>query len=255
MQYILCTSIDKYIKVSDSICEELTYAICSPLDQPLGLWRGYFLIMTEPTVKRTSVFFDGQNLFYAAKEAFGYQYPNYSPNALARSICTTQGWRPDEIYFYTGVPDKNEDPFWNHFWNAKMAVMGTRDIKTYSRSLRYRNKTVTLPDGNQSTILVGQEKGIDVRIALDVVRFALDGLYDVALVFSQDQDLTEAVKDVKKIAGLQQRWIKIACAYPDSPTRINKRGIDGTDWIRINRTTYDSCIDTNDYRPKQTRQP
>jgi len=36
-----------------------------------------------------------------------------------------------------------------------------------------------------------EEKGIDVRLALDVVRMALGNLY-VALIFSQDQDLSEA---------------------------------------------------------------
>ena len=30
------------------------------------------------------------------------------------------------------------------------------------------------------------------------------------------------------------------------------RGINGTDWIRIDRATYDACIDPNDYRPKGT---
>lgn len=33
--------------------------------------------IVEPQVKRTIAFFDGQNLFHAAKEAFGYPYPNY----------------------------------------------------------------------------------------------------------------------------------------------------------------------------------
>jgi len=31
----------------------------------------------EPSKKRTFVFIDGQNLFYAVKEAFGYRLPNY----------------------------------------------------------------------------------------------------------------------------------------------------------------------------------
>jgi hypothetical protein len=41
----------------------------------------------EPTQKRTFAFFDGQNLFYAAKEAFGYSFPNYAPRLLAKAIC------------------------------------------------------------------------------------------------------------------------------------------------------------------------
>jgi len=127
----------------------------------------------EPAVKRSFVFVDGQNLFYAAKEAFGYAYPNYDPLALAKTICNAQDWTLTKVYFYTGVPDESDNPFWNHFWNKKLAVMGTRGIETFSRSLKYRNQPVELPGGTYKTVLVGQEKGIDIRIALDVVRLAL----------------------------------------------------------------------------------
>jgi hypothetical protein len=41
----------------------------------------------EPQLKRTIAFFDGQNLFHAAREAYGYTYPNYNPVALAGRIC------------------------------------------------------------------------------------------------------------------------------------------------------------------------
>ena len=206
---------------------------------------------TEPLVKRVFAFFDGQNLFYAAKAAYGYSYPNYDPKLLAESICAAKGWTVDGLYFYTGVPSATDKPDWNYFWTAKMAVMGTRGIQTFSRSLRYRNQTVALRDGTLAVILVGQEKGVDVRIALDIVRFALDGKYDIALIFSQDQDLSEAVQDVKKISILQNRWIKLACAFPISPTVPKTRGINGTDWIQIDRAMYDACIDPNDYRPKK----
>jgi hypothetical protein len=150
------------------------------------------------------------------------------------------------------VPSAADKPFWNHFWTAKMAVMGTRGVHTFSRPLRYRNQTISLSDGTLAVTLVGQEKGVDVRMALDIVRFALEGIYEVALIFSQDQDLSEAVDDVKKISMLQNRWIKPACAFPTSPTVHKTRGINGTDWIRIDRVTYDACIDPNDYRPKKT---
>ncbi len=45
----------------------------------------------EPQVKRTIAFFDGQNLFYAAKSAFGYNWPNYDPLRLAAAICRARG--------------------------------------------------------------------------------------------------------------------------------------------------------------------
>ena len=202
----------------------------------------------EPTIKRTYAFIDGQNLFYAAKEAFDCNYPNYDPLALARAVCKKQDWNLEKTSFYTGIPHVNDNEDWNYFWTRKLASMGRRGINTYSRHLRYRNQTVSLSDGRATTILVGQEKGIDIRIALDVVRSALRKEYDVALIFSQDQDLSELAEEIREIANMQNRWIKIASAFPQSPTSRNTRGINRTDWIKIDRTTYDSCPDLNDYR-------
>jgi uncharacterized LabA/DUF88 family protein len=211
------------------------------------------ILRLEPAIKRTISFVDGQNLFHAAKQAFGYPYPNYDPRALANAVCQSRGWSPRETHFYTGLPSPRDDAFWNGFWSAKLAVMGTRGVKTFTRHLKYRNQTVSLPGNRLTTVLVGQEKGIDVRIALDIVRMALDNLYDVALIFSQDQDLSEVADEVRNISVMQDRWIKLACAFPVSPTSANMRGINGTDWIEIDRATYDACIDPVDYRPKGRR--
>ncbi|MGA2032679.1 MAG: hypothetical protein ABSG68_10505 [Thermoguttaceae bacterium] len=67
----------------------------------------------EPPVKRAIAFFDGQNLFYAVKQAFGYRWPNYDPRALARAVCGPRGRDLQETYFYTGLPSSKDDPFWN----------------------------------------------------------------------------------------------------------------------------------------------
>lgn len=210
-------------------------------------------MVTEPTKKRVMAFIDGQNLFYTAKKAFGYKYPNYNIRALVDKICAEQKWIVTGTRFYTGIPDIGDNVFWHKFWSAKLAVMGTRSIKTYSRHLKYRNETVVLPDGKTATTLVGREKGIDIRIALDVVHGARENLYDVGLIFSQDQDLSEIVKEVRDISIGHKRWIKLFSAFPNSPTSTNKRGINGTQWIKIDKKTYDSCIDPNDYRSKETK--
>lgn len=208
----------------------------------------------EPEIKRVVAFVDGQNLFYAAKKAFGYPFPNYDVACLASTLSKNQNWQLEQTRFYTGVPSADDKPFWNHFWSAKLAVMGGRQsIHVFSRPLRYRNQTISLPDGTTQTVLVGQEKGVDIRIALDIVRLARENLYDVALIFSQDQDLTEAAEEVRLIGTQQGRWIKLASAFPISPTITNGRGINKTDWIKIDRKTYDSCIDSRDYRPKENR--
>jgi uncharacterized LabA/DUF88 family protein len=209
--------------------------------------------LPEHLKNKVVVFIDGQNFFHSAKEAFGYAYPNYNPLVLSEKICSHKKWVLDSVRFYTGVPDLRDKPFWHEFWEKKLLVMGKKGIKTFKRSLRYRNQTIVLPDGKMATALVGQEKGIDIRIALDMVRMTHQKVYDIALIFSQDQDLTEAVEEVKTIAKEQKRWIKVASAFPVSPTYNNTRGIDKTDWLFIDRALYDSCIDPNDYRPSGVR--
>lgn len=191
---------------------------------------------------------DGQNLFHAAKAAFGYSYPNYDVSALAAALCERQGWALVGVRFYTGIPSAQDQEFWNHFWTAKLGVMGTRGVVTYARPLRYRDQPVSLANGTTTTVLVGQEKGIDIRIALDVVRLAREAAYDVAVLFSQDQDLSEVADEVRAISVAQRQWLKIACAFPTSPTYANKRGVNKTDWVPFDRTLYDRCLDPHDYR-------
>jgi uncharacterized LabA/DUF88 family protein len=209
-------------------------------------------LRSEPPVKRTVAYFDGQNLFHSARSAFGYTYPNYDVAALGEAVCAARGWRLDQVRFYTGVPDPDDDARWNAFWAAKLLHMSRQGIVTFTRALRYRNQVVNLPDGSQHTFLAAEEKGIDVRIALDVIRMAHRNEYDVALIFSQDQDLSEVAAEVRVISQEQDRWIKVASAFPVSPAARNKRGINSTDWVPIDRALYDRCLDPRDYRPKKT---
>ena len=206
----------------------------------------------EPRLKRAVAFVDGQNLFHAAREAFGYTYANYDVLALAKEICAGQRWDLAEVRFYTGIPAAHDEPG-HGIWTRKLAAMRRQGVVVYSRSLRYRNRQVRLPDGTRQSFPIKVEKGIDVRIALDVIARAHGREYDVALVMSQDQDFSEVAKEIRRIARTQRRWIKIASAFPDSPTSPNRRGINQTDWIRIDRLCYDQCLDPRDYRKTRTR--
>mgnify|MGYP001594569735 CR=1 FL=1 len=202
----------------------------------------------EPKVKNAIVFIDGQNLYRTAKDAFGYHYPNYDIKLLAGWACSSRGWNLTDIYFYTGIPDPQDDALWHNFWSRKLSYMGRMGIKLFSRPLRYHNEDFTCPSCNKIyTSLVGHEKGVDVRIALDVIRLAHEKMYDVAVIFSQDQDLSEVADEVRRISIEQNRWIRIASAFPVSPTSKNTKGINKTEWIKIDRQAYDSCVDQNDY--------
>ena len=105
-----------------------------------------------------------------------------------------------------------------------------------------------MADGTRHEIDATQEKGIDLRLGLDVVRLARQGQFDVAVIFSQDQDLAEVVTEIRDISLAEDRWLKIVSAFPFGPTVSAKRGIDRTDWFRMDRTFYDACLDPRDYR-------
>ena len=90
------------------------------------------------------------------------------------------------------------------------------------------------------------EKSIDTRITIDIVRDVLNQESEAIVIFSEDQDLSEAVTEVKKIAKTQGKYISVFSA---SPPFKDKRGISGSQWIKISETDYNRCIDPKDYRP------
>jgi len=126
--------------------------------------------------------------------------------------------------------------------------MRAEGVVVTARPLRRRRRRARLDDGTAVEFTVLEEKGIDVRIALDVVRAVLAGACDVVLLFSQDQDFAELAGEVRAIAREQQRWIKIASAYPVGPGTRNARGVEHTDWIPIDRATYEACLETREGR-------
>jgi hypothetical protein len=87
-----------------------------------------------------------------------------------------------------------------------------------------------------------------VRIALDVVGLAANDIYDVALIFSQDQDLAEAALEVRDISIATGRWIKVASAFPWDPNARKSRGINNTERIRVEAAVYNAATDSRDYR-------
>ena len=204
--------------------------------------------MLEPPVKRAVSFFDGQNLFHHAKAAFGYSHPNYDPRKLADAVCSAHGWENRGVRFYTGVPDRDRDPEWYNYWQLRFLGMSRAGVTVIARPLRYRTESRNLPSGAKQEIVTAREKGIDLRIGLDAVRMARSGELDVVVLFSQDQDLAEVADEIRCIARSENRWLKIASAFPTSPTASATRGIDQTDWFRMDQAFYDACLDHHDYR-------
>jgi len=211
--------------------------------------------MQEPETKRAIAFIDGQNLYYAVRDAFGYTFPNYDPLKLAKAVCQREGWELALVRFFTGVPAEGDNAFWFHFWVNKLRQMEADGVSVYSRPLRYHHKVLKLEDGREHHMSIGHEKGIDVRLAIDIMTGVVNEACDVALIFSQDQDLSEVAEEVHTIAQRSNRWLKVACAFPTSPQMGNPRGINNADWLPFHKMFYDRCIDPRDYRSPDHMSP
>jgi uncharacterized LabA/DUF88 family protein len=196
----------------------------------------------EPAVKRVVAFFDGRNLRKSARSAFGdREYENIHPLKIARLICARQGWQLEGVRFYIGVPGKGRKVAGEtrQDWLDRAALWADEGVTVYTRDMTCNNR----------------EKGIDVRIALDVARHMQDDEFEVALIFSQDQDFREVVDEVHRVASEENRWLKVASAYPARFDDKNNRGIDGADFgIALDRGTVARCLEPWIGRPSPTDQ-
>jgi uncharacterized LabA/DUF88 family protein len=222
-----------------------------------GLERGFFLykfaiinFMKKTHQKKVIAFIDGQNLFYSLKNSFGYEYPNYNIKKLAHRICEKQNWRLIKTNFYTGIPKKKDNSFWYHFWTSKIAILKRKkNVCVYHRYIHQNKNEFQCPYCKEKISFKKQdEKGIDIRIAIDAIRAVLNKECDVILLFSQDQDFAEVADEIRQIAKEHGHSVKIASAFPENS---KQRGVDKTDWISFDKELYEKCIDSKDYRPKQ----
>ena len=196
---------------------------------------------------KTIVFFDGQNIYHSAKDAwrlksnagtYVYTWPSYDVEVLAKTLVSkTTGRALSQIRFYTGVPRQDQNAQWYEFWHRKIGYLESQGIEVYRGRI------------NQAQ----QEKGVDVKIAIDLIRLTYEKQYEVAIIVSQDRDFVPAIRLAKEIAKDQNRQLVFESHFVVGTGSDSDRGIPGTTWKPIDKTTYDACLDPCDYRtPNKT---
>jgi uncharacterized LabA/DUF88 family protein len=137
------------------------------------------------------VFIDAQNAYMTARDAFGWtgeigRFGSFKPLPLARLLSAGRDLK--QVRIYTGVPSNEKDKTGYQATQRRIATWkaeGAALVEVYERVLNYPPKERP------------REKGIDVLLAIDLVRLALDeDGFDVAVLLSGDTDLVPALEFV-----------------------------------------------------------
>jgi hypothetical protein len=127
---------------------------------------------------------------------FGYKLPNYDIKRLVEAVVNmVPGRQLATAHYYIGIPTRLDDPANNLWWTRKLAAMGRTGVKVETRPLKKRVLRIRLEGiaNFDQTVPYLKEKGIVLKMGLDMVRMARSGSCDAVVLFSQDGDLVEAL--------------------------------------------------------------
>ncbi|MCK9632173.1 MAG: NYN domain-containing protein [Methanoregula sp.] len=135
-------------------------------------------------MKRVCVFIDGSNFYHGIKHHIGKT--NIDFNKLSLTLCNSE--RELVRTYYYNAPVNQED-----------------NEAIYKSQQRFFNELKKLPDlqlrlGRLEHKSGGvKEKGVDIYLAVDMLRYAYNNIYDVAILISSDGDFSEAVNALKDL--------------------------------------------------------
>lgn len=155
-------------------------------------------------MERVCVFIDGANFYHQCRDNLGRTDVDFGAFAAlvvgpARSLVRT--------YYYTCrlTPDHAED-----MRKAQEKFLGALDHINYlevrlGKLVRRETKCKVCNNVEEKWM----EKGVDMRLGVDMLAAAAKDMYDTAVLVSGDGDLAEAVRAVKEIG----RHVEVA-AFP-----------------------------------------
>ncbi len=143
-------------------------------------------------MKKSVVFIDGGNFYFKLKETYQklgrrysllhFRYRDFSKWLVGSNELL-------DIRYYIGAVKRE-----NH--NEKSEQMYA-DQQRLFRKLQHQNIEVVLGDLIKHPDKTYHEKGVDVRLAVEMIRFARENKYDIAYLISSDTDLVPAVEEVR----------------------------------------------------------
>jgi len=203
---------------------------------------------------RVTVFIDYQNAYMRARATFGgprkdpYTFGQIYPRRLAillraKGAQVDQARQLAQVRVYRGEPDGQRSPIGQAACQRQVSLWaGQARVIPCIRPLQYR--ATSRNRAGKPTRWEAREKGIDVLLAVDMVKGAMRDDYDVAVLVSEDSDLLPAVEAVVEVG----KRVEVVAWRPDKGwgprLRLPKLNL----WCHwLDRADFDRVRDDTDY--------
>jgi len=135
-------------------------------------------------MKRVCVFIDGSNFYHGLKHHFGKA--NIDFNKLSLTLCTSGRELIRTYYYNAPVFKEDNEELYKSQQRFFESLRKLPDLQLRLGRLEHRDGGVI-------------EKGVDIYLAIDMLRYAYNDIYDIAILISSDGDFSEAVNAVKDL--------------------------------------------------------
>jgi uncharacterized LabA/DUF88 family protein len=132
---------------------------------------------------RVAIFIDGSNLYHSLRSSFGRNDLNFAE--FSSKLCGSR--RLFRTYYYNVLQDPGQRP------DGYREQQEFLDVLRKTPYLEVRLGSTKIAQG------VPVEKGIDIMLATDLLYFAWNKFYDVAVLVSGDADFAYALQAVKNM--------------------------------------------------------
>lgn len=213
---------------------------------------GLLIFVTSVPDRRIGVFVDYQNTYHRARELFGspgdpptvgHVHPDLLGDLLL-ALGDSGGSRRVlvGIGLYRGRPGiQSHQKLRLSFDRQTARWQGLPGVSVHTRPMRYQ---ATARSGGRAVAWRGEEKGVDVLMALHIALGARDDLYDTAVVVSADTDLLPAIEEAVRVGKTVETASWWTPESPREPLRIPDRRL----WNhRLDRQHFEQVSDDTDY--------
>lgn len=164
-----------------------------------------------------------------------------------------------EVRYATGIPSPEIDPERHEIERRRHDLMVATDVVVLEKPLRYRwewsirDRNLGDPYKSQGKVTQarvksrnrGQEKGVDVWLALDALVMCTRSDLDCVIVATADSDLDMVRDYVRMVPGNEHTKVIQARVLNDQQVLRQSPAWDAT--LAIDRSVFDACRDDFDY--------